>query len=88
MALEDFDEYRKIHARMSLSLSLKDLWAMLRGKKAILSLCMRVRLVRNDDGSLKTIDTDLHDANVIITKGDEGTYNNANFNTKSNQMHT
>ena len=69
--MEEQDEYRYLHSRMSLKLSWKDWMKLSIGQILRFSFCVRILLVKDDNGKLIDIDTDNVSTTVLVQRPDE-----------------
>ena len=80
-------EFRNLHSTLQLKLTWADLWKIATGKIAMMSFCVKIRLLKKPDNSLEDIDIAGVYTNVVITAIDEEVSTiEANFNNKD--MHS
>lgn len=65
------EEYRYLHSKLALNLTFWDWMKLPFNRKLRMSFCVRVQIMKDKDGKLKTIDTDMYSTNVILSKGSD-----------------
>lgn len=65
--LKENEEYRALHTKMVLRLTWKDMWAIIRGKRPIMSFCCGIKIYKKPDGSLDSLDLDTYSTKVVVS---------------------
>lgn len=62
------EEFKFLHARFGLKLKWSDLFKLALGGIMKMSFCVRIRLIKDKDGKLSDIDTDVFSTTIAVVK--------------------
>jgi len=65
------DEYRYLHSRLTLKLSWRDWLKLSVGQVLRFSFCVKILLIKDENGFITDLDTDAVSTTVLIHKPDE-----------------